>query len=66
MTLKGTNLLNKWINAKEKSIVEPTNKVKAANEQTTIKAFITAYFIAMKYRPFSDCNDLLLIPMLSQ
>lgn len=30
------------------------NKVKAANEQTTIKVLRTAYFIAMKNRPFSD------------
>lgn len=45
--------------AKEKSIEGLVNKVKVANEETTIKVFRTAYYIAMKNRPYSDHDDLI-------
>ncbi|XP_008183248.1 E3 SUMO-protein ligase KIAA1586-like [Acyrthosiphon pisum] len=44
---------------KEKSIQVSMQKSIVDHEQTTIKVFRTAYYIAMKNRPFSDHDDLI-------
>jgi len=44
---------------KEKSIEVSMQKSIVDHEQTTIKVFRTAYYIAMQNRPFSDHDDLI-------